>query len=228
MMRDITNLREVNKEDSFEFHCTCCGACCRHRNDILLSAYDMIRLLKYLKMTLSEFTEKYCHLYVGSDSKLPLVRIRPIGKNDICPFLYRGKCSVQQAKPTVCTLFPLARGFNPLTGEIQYYLQDVNCGTKNEMHRVEDWLREGFNEDAEECFALWSKMLLILGDFLRENQAACTDRVYNLIFAVLYDDYDYDRNYVEQFQERAEMINILVVNLKNLVNESSGHILSNA
>ena len=31
-------------EDSFDFRCTCCGACCRNREDILLNAYDVIRI----------------------------------------------------------------------------------------------------------------------------------------------------------------------------------------
>ena len=39
-------------EDSFDFRCTCCGACCRNREDILLNAYDVIRIQKYLKMIL--------------------------------------------------------------------------------------------------------------------------------------------------------------------------------
>lgn len=214
MMRDITNFRNVNKEDSFAFHCTCCGACCRHREDILLSAYDIVRMRKHLKMTLREFTDKYCHLYVGSDSRLPVVRIRPIGKNSICPFLYRGKCSVQRSKPTVCTLFPLARTVDPTTMEIQYCLQEVDCGTRNDVHKVGKWLEEGFDADAEECFLLWSQMLHTMGEFLRNNQSLWTDAVYDLAFTALYDGYDCDGNYAEQFRDRVEVINEIVKTLK--------------
>lgn len=210
MIRDIGESKFLKKEDTFAFHCTCCGACCRHREDILLSAYDIVRLQKTLKLTFGEFVERYCDLYIGSESKLPLVQLKPFGKNNVCRFLLRGKCSVHHAKPTVCALFPLGRMINPETLEIRYFLQEVDCGTKGRIHKVEDWLRDGFEEEAEECFKLWSQILSVLGDFIRANQSLCSDNAYNLFYAALYDSYNCEGHYQEQFKERLKKVTELV------------------
>lgn len=209
MIRDIGDLKILKKEDTFTFHCTCCGACCRHREDILLSAYDVVRLLKVLKMTFKEFAEKYCHLFIASNSKLPLVQLKPFGKNNVCPFLFHGKCSVHPVKPTVCALFPLGRIFNPETLEIKYFLHEVECGSKDRIHKVEDWLTNG-SEESEECFKLWMQILSVLGSFIRANQSLCSNHIYNLFYAALYDSYDCEGNYQEQFKERLQKVTELV------------------
>lgn len=210
MIRDIGNLKILKKEDTFAFHCTCCGACCRHREDILLSAYDVVRLLKVLKLTFKEFAEKYCHLFIAGNSKLPLVQLKPFGKNNVCPFLYHGKCSVHSVKPTVCALFPLGRIFNPETLEIQYFLQEVDCGAKGRIHKVEDWLRDESEGEAEECFKLWSQILSVLETFIRANQSLCDNNVYNLFYAALYGSYNCEGDYAEQFKERLQEVTELV------------------
>ena len=33
-------------DDTFQFRCTQCGECCKHREDILISPFDLFRLTR--------------------------------------------------------------------------------------------------------------------------------------------------------------------------------------
>lgn len=205
---DIENLNYVTKEDTFNFRCTCCGACCRHRDDILLNAYDIVRMIKYLNMPLRDFIEKYCECYIGHSSFLPVVKLRPKGKNHICPLLNNGKCTVHSVKPTVCALFPLGRMLNPKTKDVRYFVQDINCGAKDKAVVVDDWLHD-FSIN-EQCFTIWSEIIEKLSMFMRENPKFHTVVFFDLIFGLMYAEYSLEEDFVMQLQDRLQKVNELI------------------
>ena len=86
----------LGRKDTFEFACVRCGECCRNREDILLNPFDIFRLCKAKEMSVVDFFKKYCELYPGESSKLPLaiIKFRPVyefGSDRVigtrCPFL---------------------------------------------------------------------------------------------------------------------------------------------
>ena len=93
---------KVLDTDTFDFRCTCCGVCCRNREDILLSAYDVMRIQKHLGISFIELLEKYCELYVGRPSGRQIIRLRSSGGNKRCPLLVRNKSERHEVKRTVC------------------------------------------------------------------------------------------------------------------------------
>lgn len=211
---DIEKLNYVTKEDTFNFHCTCCGACCRHREDILLNAYDIFRMMKHLKLSFQEFIEKYCECYVGHTSLLPVIRLRPKGTNRNCPLLSKGKCIVHEAKPVVCAMFPLGRLYNGETKEIQYFIQDVNCGAKDTEVKVEDWLNSFAIND--QCFVIWTEITATLSMFLRENPMFQTELYYNLMFEIMYGSFNLEEDFVYQLQGRLLQVKKLIEVMKAL------------
>lgn len=44
--KDIVNLNYLEPRGAFRFGCNCCGPCCKESGDILLAAYDVMRLQK--------------------------------------------------------------------------------------------------------------------------------------------------------------------------------------
>ena len=52
-------------DDTFEFTCRTCGRCCKNRDDILLSAFDVFRLAKFFKREPEYIIERYCEVYIG-------------------------------------------------------------------------------------------------------------------------------------------------------------------
>ena len=161
----------LGRKDSFEFACVQCGECCRNREDILLNPFDIFRLCKAKGMTVVEFFKKYCELYPGESSKLPLaiIKFRPVyefGTDKVigtrCPFLGQKDglhfCRVHKDKPFVCFSYPLGR-IQKDKAKPEYILQtDGTC--KGAMKAkaeginqvVEDWMFGKEKLDVEERY----------------------------------------------------------------------------
>lgn len=99
----------VGLDDTFRFHCDQCGRCCAHREDIILSPMDIFRISKELKMSPAEFYKQYCVFNIGDHTRMPIVRLASVGKDQRCILLKNSKCSVHKVKPAVCAMFPLGR-----------------------------------------------------------------------------------------------------------------------
>lgn len=100
---------KIKPDDSFSFGCTMCGKCCINREDILLNPKDMYNIAKKLNTTPKEVAGEYCDAYIGEDSRMPIIRLQPRGTVRRCTFLKDRKCSIHEAKPTVCATFPIGR-----------------------------------------------------------------------------------------------------------------------
>lgn len=206
---------QIGPDEPFKFHCTMCGKCCINREDILLNPRDMYNLAKELNMTPHEVMNTYCETYIGGDSRMPVVRLKPRGEIKRCPLLKDRKCSVHNAKPTVCALFPLGRGIasengsiNLLTAkDIRFFLTDPGCGDDSEAHTVREWLGEFGLPVEDEFFIEWQRYLLELSTRLRrlEQQShADMGPIWSLTGSVLYLMYDMEKPFGPQFRTHAD------------------------
>ena len=89
---------KIGVDEPFRFHCTMCGKCCINREDILLTPRDIYRMAKELQISPEELFKRYCETYIGHDSCIPIVRLKPHGSVKRCPLLKDRKCSVHKAK----------------------------------------------------------------------------------------------------------------------------------
>lgn len=201
--KDIENLNYLEPEDTFRFGCDCCGECCKTRGDILLNAYDVMRLQKSLGISFRELLVTYCELYIGNTSGLPIVRLRTDAR---CPFLFHKKCYVQDAKPAVCALFPLGRIYD---GErVRYFLQDGSCGTGTGEHTLREWLKL-LGPDSEKCCILWHKLIkesMMVVKQIKEENEGLKNILLDFMVALMYDDYDSREDPAEQIQRRIDMV----------------------
>ena len=81
-LKDIVDNLEsmiIGLDEPFKFHCDMCGKCCIHREDILLSPKDIYNMAKELKLSAEDLFKQYCEVYVGQDSRVPVVRLKPRG-----------------------------------------------------------------------------------------------------------------------------------------------------
>ena len=215
----------LGMEDTFTFDCKACGECCRDRDDILLSPYDVYRSAKCLELEPLEFFKKYCETYIGPSSGIPLIRLlpKPIIKslyrvppkhNTVCPLLQTdGKCKVHKAKPTVCALFPLGRftQTDQKTSKVSlhYYQQNGKCRARNnpKTHKVKDWLADFDLSDSEEAFLVWSDFTSYACMEIQKFKKM-SDRikqlVYNLFFGLAYMNFDLAKGFMPQFKQNIE------------------------
>lgn len=207
----------IEKEDSFCFRCTCCGACCRNREDILLNIQDIIRIQKYLRIDLASLIQEYCEMYIGPESKLPIIRLRPKGTNKICPFLYKGKCRIHEVKPTVCALYPLGRvnGVNADrdSKEISYVIQEVTCGAKDQKNLVSEWIKDLDSKENLLIINKWNELIGKISLWIRELDFNPSAQLYSLIAQLLYDNYELEEDLAKQLDKRMEIFDDIDKNI---------------
>ena len=226
-MKYILNEFEKNQlgpDEPFKFHCTMCGKCCIKREDILLNPRDMYNLAKELGMTPHEVMNTYCETYIGGDSRLPVVRLKPRGEIRRCPLLKDRKCSVHNSKPTVCALFPIGRGIAGEKGnihsltvkDIRYFFSEPGCGDDSETHTVREWLGEFGLSPEDEFFIKWQKCLLELSMCfcrLEKKLGADMGPIWSLTGSILYLMYDMEKPFEPQFSAHLGELHKLISEL---------------
>ena len=137
------NVRFVELDDEVEFNCSRCGGCCTHRDDILLTPYDVYNLAVSLNKTGQEIVNEYLNVYIGRHSHLPVATIADTPQHK-CPFLEFDaaemlyKCKVNDRKPGPCRTHPfgIVRQMSATTleaSEIRFIATDFcnnHCGAK--------------------------------------------------------------------------------------------------
>jgi Fe-S-cluster containining protein len=210
-------------DDTVRFTCRTCGKCCKNRDDIMLTARDLYNIARSLSRTIKYVIERYCEVYIGRDSRMPIVRLRPGGYGKVCPLLRDGKCIVHDAKPVVCALFPLGRAASvrrtddiaekPEEFQSVYFMQPVTCGTKDHSHTVRSWL-DMFGIPAEdEFYNIWTETIVFISDFFRSIEARkATEKtlmpLWDIAFSELYAAYDTEKELLPQFRENAAKLRV--------------------
>ena len=212
----------IGIDDVFAFKCRSCGKCCRNREDIMLNSRDIYNIATALGLTHKQAIEKYCEVYIGRDSRIPIVRLRPKGVNRACPLLAGDRCSVHSLKPTVCALFPLGRVIAAeavpeelgmgTPHEIQYVLNPTDCGSIKRKQSVRAWLERFSIPIEDEFFIKWNKTVFSLITTIQkyEGKGSVTERsmemLWSGIFMALYLDYDSSREFCPQFEANTTKI----------------------
>lgn len=222
----------IGLDETFQFHCTQCGKCCINREDILLNPRDMYHIAKYLKITPQEVLEKYCETYIGDTSRMPIVRLKPIGKTKRCPFLKDFKCEIHPAKPSVCAIYPLGRytKADAKTSEldadggqiVHYILQPAACGDTSETHTVREWLKDFDFEVEDKAHIIWNKLISRTGHLVRAaEEKVGTERViplWNGILVGAYLAYDTDKEFLPQLEKNDSSLRLLYDKLEKVLN----------
>lgn len=204
--------------DTINFSCKMCGKCCRNRNVILLSPYDIYRACKYLKIKPIDFIHKYCYFYVGHESNLPLLilKFKEGFGYTFCPFLKKKVenfvCTIQDAKPTVCALFPVSRFYQPQKDIIDYVYQDA-CGSKDSTITLQDWLSMYNLQDSEECFKIYGQAIEDVESIIDLKKFRKTESCkeyqslfYSIMLYLMYMKFDFDKDVLQNIKENMEQL----------------------
>jgi len=192
----------------------------------MLTSRDAFNIATMLGLTHKQVIEKYCEVYIGQDSRIPIVRLMPKGVNKVCPLLINDRCSVHSHKPVVCALFPLGRvmtseeapkelGFGK-PGEIEYVLTNAPCGTHRTKQKVRTWLEKINLPVRDEFFIKWNKVVFTLMTSMQKYEKIdgitgnALEMLWGGIYMALYVDYDTQREFRFQFEANiAKILGIL-------------------
>ena len=75
----------MDLDSQFNFECQKCGKCCTHQNTILFNSRDIFNIARKLQITTKDVIDQYAETYIGSASKIPVIHMDPLGKNEVYP-----------------------------------------------------------------------------------------------------------------------------------------------
>lgn len=230
VMEGIEN-RQLKLEDTLPFSCTRCGGCCVHQEELLLNPLDLFRMAVELGITVEQWLNQYGECYIGGDSRMPILRIRPQGETRQCPLLKNNKCSVHKAKPSVCGLYPLGRSVryeldeqgkpNMEKSEVIYFHSGCFCGSQNGHQTVREWLEEFHLLESESFFLQWSHVVMETSQFLRRLEKVFTNQdtmnmAWSMVFGLLYARYDTGEAFQPQFERNVQELRGHIAHIKRL------------
>ena len=192
----------LGRDEHFTFACAGCGNCCRGREDIVLSGFDLWRIAARLRLPPRIVAQGYCRASIGTVSRLPVLRLAPVReKRNNCPFLTGNHCAIHDAEPLVCALYPLAQEISG-EGEVSYFLQPTECGGQVIAAKVQDYLARYDVPAREETDVFWAMTCMRLEDTVEalaaQLQPVLLRRVYDKLWQALYYRFDFAQPYRPQ------------------------------
>ncbi len=219
----------IGVDEPFRFHCTQCGDCCRNREDIILSAWDIYRMSKALGLTAEEAAGRYCEAYIGSGSRVPIIRLKPEGAGRRCPMLKNRKCAIHGAKPTVCAMFPIGRCFSfgredgeakkdGLTG-VEFIFVDPDCGDGARTQTVREWFGTFGIPLDDPFFGQWTQLIAHISGVIqtieKDLHECLMGILWDVVFQFMYLEYDTHKDFMPQFEQNAAAIRNTLADFMN-------------
>ena len=194
----------LGREEAFSFACAGCGNCCRGREDIVLSGFDLWRIAARLRLPPRIVARAFCRESIGQVSRLPVLRLAPVKENrSNCPFLTENHCAIHDAEPLVCALYPLAQEISR-EGEAAYFLQPTQCGGQVIEAKVNDYLARYDVPAREAVDVRWAQVCMDLEDTVEALNAQLSPvlarRLEDKLWQALYFDFDFDAPFLSQLE----------------------------
>ena len=192
------------REAHFSFACNGCGDCCRGREDIVLSGFDLWRIAARLHLPPQIVARGFCRASIGTVSHLPVLRLAPVKENrNNCPFLTENHCAIHDAEPLVCALYPLAQEISR-DGQVSYFLQPTGCGGQVIEARVEDYLTRYDVPAREATDVRWAQTCMALEDTVEQLEAVLSPVLVRRMQAKLWQALYFDYNFAQPFLPQLE------------------------
>lgn len=210
-------MKFVSTNARIPFRCLRCGDCCRHVKDSLMTEpIDIYYLSKHLREmgeTIDgpeDMLERYAHPTV-IEPGYPAFLLNTEGADDGCVYLKDGRCSVYEARPQVCRMYPFGVAPGQRGKTFNYYL----C-TERKHHfgsgsvKVKDWVNDNFSREIRAYYQTEGELLPLIG---RAAQSLGTQKFQRLAFKLLYFlyyGYNLGKPFLPQYQENARELTELI------------------
>ena len=200
-------------DDTFQFRCNQCGKCCRNLDSksFVLSPRDVFGMSKALNMNPVDFYDTYCIKTISWRTGMPLLELKPIGRDNHCPLLKNNRCSVQEAKPSACALYPLGRLIcSAAPDAVQYRVQPIQCGKNPKTYTVRQWLERSGMDPEDDSFIRWAKACGKLEPLFtkleRAEDPVSAKKIQLHMRDILYGYYDASKPFPEQFERNVDIV----------------------
>ena len=204
------DLPRIAAGDSFDFACAGCGGCCRGRRDLVLSGYDLYRIARRLGLSPRIVAGAFCKSYLAPQTLLPALRLTPDPRTGNCRFFEGSACAIHAARPLACALYPLGQSIDPVTAQMEYYVQTPLCGARaGEARTLQDYLQDSAVLDRAGVDARWAIVCTQLSHRLQAAGGTDNPRFSTAVRRMeraLYYDYELGDDFYPQFCQNIEIL----------------------
>ena len=209
----VLNTKRVAPSESVPFKCTGCAACCRHvKRSVPVEPQDVFRAAKYLRdrdgtiQSTDDFLERYAENVLLDECGFFVFMLKVKGADDACIFLEGECCSIQEAKPRTCRLYPFVAS-PAKDGRFEYLVsQEHKHHFKGPAVSVKRWMNQYFYPEEREAQHMEYHAVPEIARLLRQVSESNLARALALFWWYRYSNYDLNRPFLEQYP----------VNLENL------------
>lgn len=213
MSFQLPNTRPVTSSEQVSFHCKRCGACCRHvRESIPMNTLDAYRLAKYLRGRgehidcLDDIFSRYTEPVLLHKSGFTVFMLKTTGTDDTCIFLKDNRCTIQQAKPTACRLYPFAVGPAPDGSYKSLLSMEQAHHFKGGQVQAGRWMKKFFTSEDREFIQIdmgsAPMIALLMGKIPEPGQ----EHAITLYLWYRFADFDLSRPLVEQYRQNTSKL----------------------
>ena len=182
--------------------CEGCSACCHDMEEtIVLDPYDIWRLQTKANIPFEQMMDGHARLTVIDGLIFPVLAMTG-GQSETCTFLNEeGRCSIHDARPGICRLFPLGRYYEG--GDFRYFLQKDECNRAQAKVRIRKWIDTPELPRYEDYLRSWHNFTEQLTHFLESAGDALQKAACIFLLKTFYSSpWDKEQGFYEQYEAR--------------------------
>ena len=218
-MYEIKNSKQVELTDRVRFRCTRCSACCRNvEGTVCIEPKDGYYLAKHLGITVPEFYEKYTTMFLLEGIEFPIFTLNTTGKDKACIFLKGKRCSVQDAKPQTCRMYPFWIGPDEKGGFEYNFCTERKHHPKGSIVRVKDWMRDNFSDEEKDFLTEVARSLKEIAPLFNSlyRREDLQDTVLKKVLLYRHFMYETNEPFLKQFYLNNRLLKCELQNMMNL------------
>ena len=198
----------MQPDEYFRFNCSKCGDCCRNvGNSIMAESLDLYRLAHFFKMEMSEVITQYTDVAFLAP-QFPVFMLKTTPPGDACVFLKESRCSVQDAKPRACRLYPLGVGSDEdNSGEwIHFIVSKKQHHFTGQQRLAGKWVNKNLTP---EDYAFVNADYAYTGELarlMRNINSRNDEKILELILFWKFVSYDISENFMPQYTSNMEQL----------------------
>ena len=203
----MDHIKNVSLNARITFRCERCGRCCRNlKNALMIDPFDIYNLSKHLReqgraiLGPEDMLGQYAQPDL-IDGVYPIFQLNTAGADDACIFYQDGRCSVYEARPQVCRMYPFGTQPGAKGRDFYYYLcTERPHHFENGTVIVKDWIGANFSKEARDFLKMYYQALPELGKAMRSLSEQRYKRMTFHILYYLYYGYDLSKPFLPQYQ----------------------------
>lgn len=206
------HVKPIRPKDWLTFRCRRCGQCCRDVEDqIMLEPLDAYRLGRYLREqgrgveAIEDVYARYTHPSTVAEG-YPIFLMNTTSPEHACVFLQDGRCSVYDARPRVCRLYPISVNVERKGAAFRYFqCMDSHAGHYSDGRvSVKDWIYHNLSKEDRAFLAEEGDRLPVLGHLLhRLDPQGQKEHLFHLLY-FCYFNFNLDKPFLPQYMQNGE------------------------